>query len=115
MILYNRENYNCAHHAVKRLNDWHGCNIAFADGDVWQVDFIKMLRKEFKPVKRPVNKCLVVMVAHGQFHLGVYDNFTVEHNYNADGMAGSVILNDMGTIRSEFERVRFYVYDKKVH
>jgi len=108
VILYDKQKYNCAHHAINRINECHNTDIHFADGDEWQVSFIRMMRKRFTEVSKPVNNCLVVMTSRGVFHLGFFTNWMIEHNYNTGGN-GSVILSDIGTINSDFERVRYYV------
>jgi len=116
VIHYNKVEYNCAHYAVERLNALHGLSIAFSSGDEWQVQFIKMLRDVFRPINRPRQGCLVVMSNHdASLHVGVYSDFHVEHNYNTEEGSGSVILSDMGTIRSHFKRVRFYEINQEIH
>ncbi len=50
----------------------------------------------------------------GGLHLGVYDDYQVEHNYKPDYGAGSVIKSDIGTIKSIYRKVRFYAYNPKV-
>ena len=79
-------------------------DIHWETGDEWQVGFLSVLRKLFEPISEPVNGCLVVMNGYcGGFHLGVYNNYAVEHNYEC-----GVIISDLGTITAEFKRVRFY-------
>ena len=109
MIPYDRHSFNCSHYAIKRINELKGLNIAFASGSEWQVQFIKMLKSQFTQISKPIDNCLVVMSQHcGGLHLGVYNDYQVEHNYKPDSGAGSVIMSDMGTIRAEYKRVRFY-------
>lgn len=116
MIAYNKESYNCAHHAIAVINSAVGSNIHFSDGDEWQVEFLRKLKKEFTRIKKPVDNCLVVMNdLTGGFHLGVYNNFQVEHNYNPMTGAGSVVKSDLGTIRTHYKRIRFYDYNHKIH
>lgn len=116
MIHYHKQNYNCAHYAVDRLNEIHGLSIEFANGDEWQLSFIEMLRESFKPSKTPSDGCLVVMSNHeGSLHVGVFNSWHVEHNYRTVEGDGSVIKSDMGTIRAEFKRVRFYEINQEVH
>jgi hypothetical protein len=106
MLIYSKEKYNCAHHAIRRINERLGCNIHWSEGDEWQVEFVRNLRKNFKPIPTPHENCLVVMTCYlGEFHLGIYRNYMVEHNY-----VDSVILSDIGTINEEFKRVRYYEY-----
>ena len=108
MINYHKERFNCAHWAINEINNVHGTNIKFEDGDAWQASFLPFLRGYFKPVDRPVDECLVVMTTQSNsFHVGIYRNFSVHHNYNF-GSSGCVIISDMGSIRAEFKRVRFY-------
>lgn len=108
MIHYSKSNYNCAHHAVKRLNAIHGSSIEFSSGDEWQVSFIELLRSKMDRINKPVNGCLVVMSqVFGGLHVGIYNDFHVEHNFS-DGQTGCVIIDHIGTIRSEYKRVRFY-------
>ncbi len=109
MLIYDKHRYNCAHHAIRRINELVGCNIHWSDGDEWQVEFVRTLRETFTPLKTPTNNCLVVMTDQlGAFHLGVYRNYMVEHNY-----VDNVILSDLGTIKEEFKRVRYYEYKNK--
>lgn len=115
MIGYDRYKYNCAHHAIRRVNELHGCNIGFSDGDEWQAEFIPKLRRLFKPINLPEQNCLVVMKQRdGGLHLGVYIDWMVEHNFKPNDACGSVIKSDLGTIRSEYLSVRFYAYHPKV-
>ena len=110
MIIYDKCNYNCAHHAIKRYNEINGTEIHFSTGDEWQVAFIRSLRKDFRPLKKPIYGCLAVMTdILGNFHLGIYRNYAIEHNY-LDG----VIISDIGTITTEFERLRYYGIHKAV-
>ena len=108
MINYHKERFNCAHWAISEINKAHGTNIEFEDGDAWQASFLPFLRGYFKPVSRPIEECLVVMTTHSNtLHVGIYRDFAVHHNYNF-GSSGCVIISDMGSIRAEFKRVRFY-------
>lgn len=108
MINYHKERFNCAHWAIDQINKTHGTNINFEDGDAWQASFLTFLRGYFKPVDRLVNECLVVMTTQSNtLHVGIYRDFAVHHNYNF-GSSGCVIISDMGSIRAEFKRVRFY-------
>lgn len=108
MINYHKERFNCAHWAINEINKVHGTSIKFEDGDAWQASFLPFLRGYFKPVDRPVDECLVVMTTQSNtLHVGIYRDFAVHHNYNF-GSSGCVIISDMGSIRAEFKRVRFY-------
>lgn len=108
MINYHKERFNCAHWAIDQINKVHGTSIKFEDGDAWQASFLPFLRGYFKPVDRPVDECLVVMTTQSNtLHVGIYRDFAVHHNYNF-GSSGCVIISDMGSIRAEFKRVRFY-------
>ena len=108
MINYHKERINCAHWAINEINKAHGTSIKFEDGDAWQASFLPFLRGYFKPVDRPVDECLVVMTTQSNtLHVGIYRDFAVHHNYNF-GSSGCVIISDMGSIRAEFKRVRFY-------
>ena len=108
MINYHKERFNCAHWAINEINKIHGTSIKFEDGDAWQASFLPFLRGYFKPVDRPVEECLVVMTTQSNtLHVGIYRDFAVHHNYNF-GSSGCVIISDMGSIRAEFKRVRFY-------
>jgi len=114
MIGYKKD-YNCSQHAVSLINKSCGAEFNISAGEEWQVDFIRMLRDRFKPIKKPKENCLVVMNdMSGSFHLGVYHDFMIEHNYKPLSGSGHVIMSDIGTIRSLFKRVRFYAYCKTV-
>jgi len=109
MIGYHKEKWNCAHEAVDRINKLHGLSISFSDGDCWQASFLPHLRKYFMPVKKPSDGCLVVLTtASNALHLGTYESYGVRHNFKPNDGAGCVIISDMGTIRAEYKRVRFY-------
>ncbi|AZU97855.1 hypothetical protein [Vibrio phage LP.2] len=115
MIGYHKDNWNCAHEAVDRINKLHGLSIRFDSGQEWQASFLPYLREYFKPVRFPVDKCLVVMTQQdGSLHLGTYESYGVRHNYKPIDSAGCVIISDMGTIRSEYKRVRYYVVNKEI-
>lgn len=115
MIGYNKLNNNCAHYAINELNRIHGLDIKVSNGHEWQASFIPYLREYFTPSKHPVDNCLVVMSqSDDSLHLGVYSNYSVKHNFKPLGAAGCVIISDMGTIRAEYKRVRFYVVNQKV-
>ncbi|AUR97520.1 hypothetical protein NVP1240O_20 [Vibrio phage 1.240.O._10N.261.52.F8] len=115
VIPYHRERFNCAHYAVGRINEIYGANITIEDGQEWQSSFLPYMRKHFKPIKTPIDNCLVVMTnSSGGLHLGIYDRRHVAHNYSERTGGGSVIMSDMGTIRALYKRVRFYAYNKTV-
>ena len=114
MIPYDAHNYNCAHYAIEQINVATGADITFKSGDEWQVDFIRYLRANFTRINKPTQNCLVVMSQHtGGLHLGVYRDYAVSHNYNSMFGAGSVIKSDLGTIRANYKRIRFYDYNHK--
>ena len=109
MISYHKDNWNCAHEAIDRINKLHGLSIFIDSGQVWQASFLPYLRRHFKPVSKPSEGCLVVMTqSDGSLHLGTYESYAVRHNYNPVDGAGCVIISDMGTIRSEYKKVRYY-------
>ena len=86
----------------------HNTNIEFSSGDEWQVNFMVFLRNQMTKIDKPTNGCLVVMSqVLGGLHVGVYNDYHVEHNFS-DGQTGCVIIDHIGTIRSEYKRVRFY-------
>lgn len=115
MIGYHKHRFNCAHYAIGEMNRLHGTGIKISEGQEWQASFLPYLRNYFKPSKTPVNNCLVVMSqGDDSLHLGVYRDYSVHHNYKPFDCAGCVIISDMGTIRAEYKRVRFYVVNKKV-
>ena len=115
MIAYDAKTYNCAHHMAKTLNDRVGAEISFSDGDEWQVQFLRKLKRDFTKIRLPVDNCLVVMSdLSGGLHVGVYRNYLVEHNHKSSAAAGSVIMSDLGTIRSQYKRIRYYDYNKKI-
>lgn len=118
MITYEREVNECSHYAISEINRIHGANISVTSGNGWQAKLIPHLLQYFTKINKPENNCLVVMSQiDGGVHMGVYRNRTVWHNYQPFDGAGSVIGSDMGTIRLEYRRIRFYKYDhnKKVH
>lgn len=114
MILYDKERNNCAHHAVRRLNEIWDMSIVFANGDEWQRDFVIMLRKQFTPVTKPSEGCLVVMdQGDGSQHLGVFTDWCIEHNFEPlTGGSGCVIISDIGVINGLYSKVRYYVPNK---
>lgn len=60
-------------------------------------------------INTPRNGCLVVMTQiDNSLHLGVYNNYHVEHNFKPNDSAGQVIKSDMGVIRSLYKNVRYY-------
>ena len=111
MITY-ESNFNCSHYAVGEINRMHNADITVTDGEEWQVDFIRKLKREFVKIDRAISGCLVVMTqSDNSLHLGVYRDFAVWHNFNPMCGAGMVIGSDLGTIRAEYRKVRFYKYD----
>lgn len=108
MIGYHKASFNCAHWAIQEINRLHGAGIRFEDGDAWQASFIPFLRRFFAPSSIPASGQLVVMTEYsGKLHLGVMNGMQVKHNCSV-GSTGSVIISDIGTIRSTFKKVRFY-------
>ena len=109
MITYEKNEYNCSQYAIERVNHYRNLDIKFTNGSEWQVSFIKLLRRDFTRIDEPVDGCLVVMnQKSGGLHLGVYENYSVVHNYKPATGAGSVIISDMGSINAEYAKVRFY-------
>lgn len=114
MIGYYRNSFNCAHWAIEEINMLHGVNIDISNDDTWQASFIPLLRSIFKPLSSIKEGCLVVMSQRsGGLHLGVCSNRHVKHNFST-GQSGCVIISDMGTIRQEYAKVRFYEINKEV-
>lgn len=108
---YNTEEYNCAHYVCSWYKE--KLNIEIPVLNVFELSFVSWLRKHFKPVRRPVNNDLVLMVNFdGSYHIGVYFNNGVNHNFKPTVGLGSVCWHSLNSIKSNYSNVRFFTWSK---
>lgn len=108
---YKRNEYNCAHYVA----DWYRVRkrIEIPVISVFDRSFIVWLRKHFHPVVKPGNDDLVLMVNNdGSYHIGVYFDHGVFHNFEPEYGSGSVCKWTMSSVKKYYKEVRFYKWSE---
>ncbi len=108
---YNKQNYNCAHYVA----DWYKekLKIEIPVDDVFDRRFVVWMRSNFEQVAQPSDHSLVLMVNHDDtYHIGVYYNFRIYHNFKPAIGNGSVCNWTMGAVQAYFKQVRFYQWSQ---
>lgn len=104
---YTKHNYNCANF----VSDWYRERLGIDIPVVNEFDrsFIVWMRKNFTGIKQPLNDCLVLMVNQdGSYHIGVYYDYGVYHNFKPSTGKGSVCKWSLSSVRTYYKEVNFY-------
>jgi len=104
---YDKHNYNCANFVA----DWYNKHLDIEIPVINEFDrsFIVWMRRNFNPVKKPTDHCLVLMVEPcGSYHIGVYYEHGVYHNFKPVKSHGSVVKSTLGSIKANYTKVSFH-------
>ncbi len=104
---YSERDYNCAHFVAEYYKK--NFDIDVPTGEVFSREFVIWMRKHFQPIQTPCEHALVLMVNYdGTYHVGVYCNFMVKHNFKPVRGNGSVCAWTMSAVNKYYKEVRFY-------
>ncbi len=94
---YKKYDYHCMHYVAERYERTLGIEIPIIDE--FERSFLRWMREHFSPIDSPENECLVKMSTRdGKYHVGVYADYGVYHNYQIGNAYGSVIHSEMSMI-----------------
>ena len=108
---YCKTSYNCAHF----VSQWYEerLNITIPVVNEFDRSFVKWLRQHFDPVESPENNCLVLMVNNdGSYHIGVYYEYGIYHNFKPVFGHGSVCKWTMGSAKGYYSKVSFHKWSE---
>lgn len=108
---YKKHGYNCANF----VSDWYkeklGIDIPVVNE--FGLSFVIWMRKNFTDVSQPENHCLVLMVnTDGSYHVGVYFDYGIYHNFKHGQRHGSVCKWTLGSVRAFYKRVSFHKWSQ---
>lgn len=104
---YSRTDFNCAGFVAQ----WYSekLNIEIPVVNEFSRSFIVWMAKHFTEVTRPVENCLVLMVnMDGSYHIGVYSDGGVYHNFKPQKGYGAVCKWTLGSVRAYYSKVSFH-------
>ncbi|WP_335928886.1 hypothetical protein [Vibrio parahaemolyticus] len=107
---YIKNGYNCANF----VSEWYERNLSIEIPVVNEFarSFVVWMRRHFHEIKKPENHCLVLMVGgDGTYHIGVYHNGGVWHNFKPANTYGSVVKWTLGSIRAAYSKVTFHQHN----
>lgn len=108
---YRKHSYNCANF----VSDWYKDKL---DIDIPVINefgrsFVVWMRRNFIDVTQPTENDLVLMVNRdGSYHIGVYHNYGVMHNFKTATSHGSVCWDTMNAIKKTYREVTFHRWSK---
>ena len=107
---YHVDNFNCANFVASWYHD--KLNIEIPVTDVFELSFLRWMRKHFIEIDKPENDCLVRMESKGATHIGVYADNGVYHNYKVGKVKGSVVHWTLGVVNRNYNKVTFWKWSK---
>lgn len=108
---YNKKEYNCAHYVA----EWYKerLDVSIVVENEFERSFLMWMRRHFADVKKPEDHCLVMMKQlDGSYHIGVYHNYRVHHNFKPVGGKGAVCSWTLGSIKSYYTEVSYHKWSK---
>ncbi len=108
---YCEKKYNCAHFVA----EWYETrlNIQIPIINEFSLSFVMWLRRKFTHINKPENNCLVLMVNNdGSYHIGVYYDYGVYHNFKPSVGNGSVCKWTIGSVNTYYSKVSFHKWSK---
>lgn len=108
---YIKDGYNCANF----VSDWYrerlGVEIPVINE--FSRSFLVWMRRNFTDVSVPFDNCLVLMVnGDDSYHVGVYHDGGVWHNFKPSVGHGSVCKWTLGSVKAYYKRVSFHKWSK---
>lgn len=108
---YDKERYNCAHFVAEYYRE--NLNIEIPVVNEFGLSFVAWLRRNFNAITSPENNCLVLMITHdGLYHIGVYYNYGVYHNFKPNKGHGSVCKWTVGSVNTYYSKVSFHKWSQ---
>lgn len=105
---YSKHSYNCAHF----VSDWYREKLGITVPVINEFDrsFVVWMRKHFSEIPKPKDHALVLMTnSDGGYHVGIYCENGVFHNFSDGVTSGAVCKWTLGTVINYYEnRVRYY-------
>ena len=108
---YRRDSYNCAGFVA----DWYRekLNVEIPVVDEFSLSFVKWMRKHFDEITSPQDNCLVLMTgSDGGYHIGVYYDLGVYHNFKPTVGHGSVCKWQMSAVNAYYAKVSFHKWSQ---
>lgn len=108
---YNEKEYNCAHYVAQIFKEH--MNVEIPTGYVFDRKFVIWMRRNFEQVFKPEDGCLVLMTnIDSSYHVGVYGNYGVYHNFKPEVGNGAVCKWQMSAVKAYYKEVRFYKWSQ---
>lgn len=108
---YIKNEYNCADFVADWYREKLGVNIPVINE--FSRSFVIWMRKNFADIDEPEDNCLVLMVnLDGSYHVGVYYDFGVWHNFKPSIGNGSVCKWTLGSVKHYYKKVSFHKWSK---
>lgn len=103
---YDIEKYHCAN----LVSDWYYDNykIIIPVETAYDISFTRWMRKNFKPINKPINGCIVRAKLNRDTHVGIYISNGVLHNFKPFYGKGSVVHWDMGVMYRFYDKLEFF-------
>ena len=109
---YSIDNNNCAHFVAKWYKE-NGISDVIPTDNLFSRRFVVWMRKHFSEIKKPSNHSLVLMVnSDGSYHVGVYYQYMIVHNFKPAKGSGSVCKWTVGAVKAYYKEVRFYKWSQ---
>ena len=108
---YKKQSYNCAHF----VSQWYKerLDIEIPVLNEFSRSFVIWLRKHFEPIPLPEDNCLVLMVnADGSYHIGVYYDLGVHHNFKPSIGHGAVCKWALSAVNTYYTKVSFHKWSQ---
>lgn len=106
---YNKEHYNCANFVAEWYDIHLGIKIPVINA--FDRSFLVWMRKHFTKADQPSDHCLVLMTnIDGSYHVGVYHDYGVYHNFKPSQNPGSVCKWTLGSVENYYTNVSFYTW-----
>jgi len=108
---YKKHGYNCADFVA----EWYKkqLNVTIPVVNEFDRSFLVWMRKNFTDIKSPEEHCLVLMMnPGGGYHIGVYHDYGVYHNFKPNTGHGSVCKWTMGSIKTYYSKVSFHKWSQ---
>lgn len=108
---YIKNGYNCANFVAEWYSSRLGIEIPVIDE--FGRSFLVWMRKHFVDIDKPENDCLVLMVnLDGTYHVGVYHDHGVYHNFKPSIGHGAVCKWQLGSVKSYYAKVSFHKWSQ---
>jgi hypothetical protein len=108
---YKKHGYNCADF----VSEWYKKQLGIKIPVINEFDrsFLVWMRKNFTDIKSPEENCLVLMVnPTGGYHIGIYYDYFVYHNFKPGKGYGSVCKWTIGSVKTYYSKVSFHKWSQ---